>query len=84
MGTNGGQLVTLTCPNERCEFHEVGWTVQVRPDGTIPDAVAPGEREKNFVSQPGARARGQRIRELLAEQVELELRGDGEIRNPLR
>jgi hypothetical protein len=65
----GGQLVTLVCPENRCEYHEIGWAVQVRPDGTIPDKIDVNTREKNFVRSPMAATRAQAVRDALAEQA---------------
>jgi hypothetical protein len=31
------QLVTITCVNERCTWYNTNWTVQRRPDGSVPD-----------------------------------------------
>ena len=42
----GGQLVTLTCNQTRCQYHADGWIVQVRPDNTIPDKIDPRTRER--------------------------------------
>jgi len=77
----GGQLVTLTCPGTNCEYNGIGWTVQLRPDGTIPEPVERGQRERSFPVLPGSATRAQAVRDALAEQVELEQRGGGEIRN---
>jgi hypothetical protein len=84
MAEIGGTLVSLTCPREGCDYYEIGWTVQIRPDGTIPDKLEVGQREKQFASLPGGAARAQKVRDILAEQVELEQRGDGEVKNPYR
>jgi hypothetical protein len=43
-----GQLVTLECPEDNCPYHDIGWTVQVRRDGTIPEPTM--DRPKEFVT----------------------------------
>lgn len=74
----GGQLVTLVCPEDNCAYHDMGWIVQVRPDGTIPDAVAPSQREKQFISSPVAAQRKKAILNALEEQVAAEQRTGSE------
>jgi hypothetical protein len=82
-GVQGGQLITLTCPQEECEYYDVGWIVQIRPDGTIPDAAT--SHDKSFEAMPGWRAeRGRDIVQNLQEELRLSQRpggyrlGDGE------
>lgn len=43
------------CANERCKGYGRDWLVQVRPDGTIPDATM--NREKMFPVDKDARER---------------------------
>lgn len=67
----GSSLITLTCPQESCEYHDLGWTVQIRPDGTIPDPTL--DRDKSFHGMPGwqrerARDRVEDLREEMKRQ----------------
>lgn len=32
-----GRLVRLMCPNPKCKWFKTYWSVQVRPDGSVPD-----------------------------------------------
>jgi len=41
----GGQVVTVTCNQTRCQYHRDGWLVSIRPDNTIPDKIDPRTRE---------------------------------------
>ena len=67
-----GQLVELQCPEDHCPFHETGWIVQVRPDGTIPDKAE--VREKQFPKTSSSETRRRAALDLLEEQVQRELR----------
>lgn len=35
--TRGGKTHVFYCRNSRCRWYNTSWTVQVNPDGTIPD-----------------------------------------------
>jgi hypothetical protein len=76
----GGQMITLSCPNERCEYNGLGWIVQTRADGSIPDKVDPTTRDKNFSKSRISWEEKQRMRDLVAMQVEAEQRPGYEIR----
>jgi hypothetical protein len=75
----GGQMITLTCPNERCEYSTAGWIVQTRSDGSIPDKVDPTTRDKNFSKSRMSQTQEQQVRDLLALQAEAETRPGYEI-----
>jgi hypothetical protein len=75
----GGQLVTLVCPEDNCEYHEMGWVVQLRPDGTIPDKLDVHNREKSFVLSPTAAQTKRRVLEALEEQAAAEQRPGTEV-----
>lgn len=36
-GTRGAQLHIRRCMNPRCKWYDTTWTIQVNPDGTVPD-----------------------------------------------
>jgi hypothetical protein len=74
-----GKLVTLECQQTRCSYHVMGWTVQVRPDGTVPDKVV--NREKQFPKAQLTEARKQMLRDLAAQVAE-EQKPGVEVRNP--
>jgi hypothetical protein len=75
-GVQGGELITLTCPQDECEYKDVGWIVQVRPDGTIPDAAT--THDKSFDPLPGWRQeRGRDTIQNLREEIELSQRPGG-------
>lgn len=76
----GGQLVTLVCPGDNCEYADTGWLVQIRPDNTIPDKREADRTPKQFVNTMTETAK-QQIRDALAQQVESELKPGTEIRN---
>jgi len=38
----GVKAVTVYCRNERCNWFNTGWIVQINPDGSIPDAAPVG------------------------------------------
>lgn len=38
--TAGAVIRTIYCRNSRCRWFNTSWTVQVNPDGTIPDPEA--------------------------------------------
>jgi hypothetical protein len=77
----GGQLVTLECPETNCGYHSMGWIVQILPDGSIPDAVAPGSRDKQWIKSSMSATRAQQVRDMLAEQAELEQKPGAEVPN---
>jgi hypothetical protein len=75
-----GTLVTLECPNERCQYHETGWVVQVRPDNTIPDKLDLSTREKQYRNTMTEAAK-QQVRDALAQQVLDEMKPGSEVRS---
>jgi len=75
----GGQLITLICPEDNCKYHEMGWIVQTRSDGSIPDVTPPDQREKFFPRTSMSSARKQMVHDALARQVELEQRPGHEV-----
>jgi hypothetical protein len=58
-----GKLITYTCRNERCDWCNTSWVVQVRPDGTIP--IRQGG-PKEYVNDPYMASMGRRALEQLA------------------
>lgn len=74
----GSKITNFYCRNSRCKWFNTSWTVQVRPDGTIPDALL--YRDKKFPELP---TWGQRSVDALEEQLRLETqKGGAEVRNP--
>jgi len=68
------------CPEDNCEYSEFGWTVQIRPDNTIPDKQDPKDRPKQFKNTMTETAK-QAVRDALAQQVESEMKPGTEVRN---
>jgi hypothetical protein len=75
----GGQIVTLTCPQTRCQYYEDPWIVQVRPDNTVPDRIDPNERRKANPRPKINQAAAQQARDILAQQVLAEQRPGYEV-----
>lgn len=74
----GSKIMKIYCRTERCKWFNTAWTVQQRPDGTIPDAVS--VRPKKFPELPKW---GASSVEALERQVALETQpGGGELNNP--
>lgn len=73
----GSKLTKVYCRNDRCRWFNTAWTIQVRPDGTIPDANL--FREKKFPELPKW---GERSVRALEEQVRLETSPGAELNNP--
>lgn len=71
-----GRLHLFRCRNERCEWFETDWPVQVRPDGTVvqPDDHKGPKRYPEFT--PGMESRGLAIVE---DAVGRDLRDSREI-----
>jgi len=76
----GGQLITLECPETNCEYHTSGWIVQTRADGSIPDKIDPRTRERRFAPTPMAHARRRAVLDALEEQVASEQRAGSEVK----
>lgn len=57
-----GTLHIFMCKNENCKWFDTTWSVQVRPDGTIPEPTL--DREKSYPMMDGmsTRARIQKAR----------------------
>lgn len=70
--SRGSRMIKIYCRNERCKWYNTAWTVQRRPDGTIPDALL--HRQKNFPELP---TWGARSIETLERQLELETQAGG-------
>jgi hypothetical protein len=63
-----GTLWVFVCKNQRCKRYDRTWVVQVRPDGTIPEATL--HREKNFPLADGShRERVERARATVDDLV---------------
>src|SRR5688572_16160166 len=74
----GSKLLKVYCRNERCRWFNTSWAIQVRPDGTIPDALL--HRNKQFPELPKW---GAGVVEGLERQIALETQpGGGELNNP--
>jgi hypothetical protein len=80
----GGQMVTLECNLTRCEYHEQGWIVQIRPDNTIPDPTPKEQREKNYAPTALSHARKRAVLDALEEQFAQEQRPGTEVKSPYR
>jgi hypothetical protein len=76
----GGQLVSLVCPGDNCEYHEQGWVVQVRPDNTIPDVTPVEQREKHYAPTSMSNQRRRMVLDALEEQAASEMRPGTEVR----
>jgi hypothetical protein len=74
-----GQLVTLECQLTRCQYHDMGWVILVRPDGTIPDKVEPSQREKTDFDAVLYRQRRARYIEALERQASEETKPGAEV-----
>lgn len=46
------RLIQMTCKNVRCKWYESSWSVQVRPDGSVPDPDT-RPRQKDFPERVG-------------------------------
>lgn len=74
----GSKIMKIYCRNPRCKWFNSPWTVQRRPDGTIPDALT--HRDKKFPELPSW---GASSIDALQRQLELETQpGGGELHNP--
>lgn len=49
-GERGSSSIQFWCRNNRCRWYNTSWIVQVRADGTFPDAVK--KRPKHFHQLP--------------------------------
>lgn len=77
----GGQLVTLTCNQTRCQYHKDGWVVQIRPDNTIPDKIDPRTREKAAPAYHFSNTRRDNILAALEQQTRAEQKPGTEVPN---
>jgi hypothetical protein len=67
--TRGSVNVVLECTQTRCRYHDVGWIITIRPDGTIPDPVSRDERETFFPKLRGwQKERGRDIVQNIEEE----------------
>lgn len=73
----GSKLIKIYCRNGRCKWYNTAWTVQIRPDGTIPDAAL--YREKKFPELPSWGAASVNA---LEQQLELETQPGAELQKP--
>jgi hypothetical protein len=55
----GAKVYIYMCTNERCVWLNTGWTVQVNPDGTIPERVKGPKEHPQLDSFAEAAARRQ-------------------------
>jgi hypothetical protein len=77
----GGQLITLECPEDNCEYSTTGWVVQTRPDGSIPDPIDPNTRDKNYAPTSMSHQRRRMVLDALEEQAAAEQRPGTEVRS---
>jgi hypothetical protein len=56
IGRRGVSVIVYTCKNERCNWYDTGWTVQVNEDGSIPERKAEGPKQFEAYT-PGQEAR---------------------------
>jgi hypothetical protein len=77
---SGGQMVTLVCPGDNCEYHEMGWVVQIRPDNTIPDKLDVNTRERSFAPTAVSHQRRAQVMRALEEQAASEMKPGTEVR----
>jgi hypothetical protein len=68
-----GKLYVFGCENSRCRWYQTTWTVEVRPDGSIPE---PRQHVKQFHAIPD---RTDQVRENIDKQIGAELKS-GEVR----
>ena len=74
-------IVTLVCPETNCPYNADPWIVQIRPDGTIPDA--PSAEERRAARGPRMKTsetQAQKVRDMLAEQAANETKPGYEVR----
>lgn len=76
--TPGAKLHKIYCRNSRCRWFNTNWTVQVNPDGSIPD---PEERRGPKQYQPLDQALAAQMKTNFENLEAATLRQDGEIRN---
>lgn len=75
----GTRVVYLWCRTVLCPWYNSNWPVQVYPDGTVQEHDHTADAKEynplvNFDSRAAA------LDAALAEQVQAEMRGDGEVR----
>jgi hypothetical protein len=75
--TPGARLHKIYCRNSRCSWLNTNWTVQVNPDGSIPD---PNERRGPKKYQPLDPALEATMKSRFESLQEATLRTDGEVR----
>ena len=75
--TSGARLEKIYCRNSRCKWFDTNWTVQVNPDGSIPD---PEERRAPKRYQPLDSALAAQMKTNF-ENLEEATRQGGEVRN---
>jgi hypothetical protein len=76
---HGVTVHTVFCRNDKCEWHNTSWLVQVNADGSVPEAYK-GLGKKQFPKL--SKESEQRIRDAMDAQLKAETSGQGEIRNP--
>jgi hypothetical protein len=77
----GTMLHTVYCRNERCTWNDTCWFVQVNPDGTVPAAKDHRGKPKKYENFP-TDEQTKRVVDAVQRQLDAEMSGEGEIRNP--
>ena len=78
----GTMIHTVYCFNDRCKWYNTSWLVQVNADGTVPAPSDHRGEPKVYSGFEGHDAEANAVRAALQRQVEAEIGGKGEIRNP--
>ncbi len=73
------QIHTIMCKTTLCRWYNTSYLVQVNEDGSIPEAY--GQNLKKQFPRLSAESES-RVLDALRQQQQVELYGDGEIRNP--
>jgi hypothetical protein len=68
-GRPTGSVITLTCRNERCQWLNTSWIVQVDRNGTIPERQGGGDKQFPNLT-PGQEAMARRMLEDVAAEDE--------------
>lgn len=69
----------IFCRNDKCEWFDTSWVVQVNADGSVPEAYK-GIGRKQFPAL--SKESEQKVRDAVDAQIKAETSGQGEIRNP--
>lgn len=81
-GMRGVMVHSIYCVNQRCDWYNTAWIVQVNADGSIPPPTDHRYGPKMYVGFENADREARDIRAMLEAQALLETKGHGELRNP--